>query len=115
MICKVAVKARAEGDRHRLGDARHAGRTDYRRLLLPVGEAAGFLLVGVCATKTLAVRVEEGDLIVLVLPPFVRPEIRSASRLHSFSRLFRFDSDSLLVKRDKDDYCARDSELTCVS
>ncbi len=43
----------------------------------------------------LAVSVEEGDLIVMVLPPFVRLEIRSASRLHSFSRLFRFDSDSM--------------------
>jgi hypothetical protein len=55
---------------------------------LPVSEFHGFLLVCIGSGKPLAVCIENGDLIVMVLPPFVRLEIRSASRLHVFS----FDS-----------------------
>jgi hypothetical protein len=60
---------------------------DYRRLLLPVGEADGLLLVCVGSGKTLAVSIEDGDLIVMVLPPFVSIENRSASCLHEVSVL----------------------------
>jgi hypothetical protein len=52
---------------------------------LPAGEFNGLLFVCVSPREALSVSVEDGDLIVVMLPPFVRREIRSASRLHGFS------------------------------
>ena len=90
----------------RLTDLLDSSHADYGRLPLPVGKRFGLLVVRVCAGESLAVRIKDRYLPVVMLPPLIfseacafamRDHLTPENRVESYIEPYTSVADSILL------------------